>query len=73
MPKIPEMADSPIANKLGIQRRLGTFQVMCRTVGTNLQKHGTMKDPQQVSKHANMSGGANLANMRLLERKRENV
>jgi integrase len=38
----------PIADKLGIPRKLVTFQVMRRTVGTDLQKHGTMKDAQQI-------------------------
>jgi hypothetical protein len=35
---------SLLADKLGIPRKLVTFQVMRRTVGTDLQKHGTMKD-----------------------------
>jgi hypothetical protein len=34
----------PIAQKLKIPDRLVTFQVMRRTLGTNLQHHGTLKD-----------------------------
>jgi integrase len=36
----------PIADRLKIPRKLVTFQVMRRTLGTDLQKHGTMKDAQ---------------------------
>ncbi len=36
----------PIAKKLGIPDRLVTFQVMRRTLGTDLQKHGSLKDAQ---------------------------
>ena len=36
----------PIAQKLGIPDRLVTFQVMRRTLGTDLQGHGTLKDAQ---------------------------
>jgi integrase len=36
----------PIARKLGIPDRLITFQVMRRTLGTDLQEHGTLKDAQ---------------------------
>jgi hypothetical protein len=32
----------PIAGKLGIPRKLVTFQVMCRTLGADMQNHGTM-------------------------------
>ncbi len=41
----------PIADKLGIPRRLVTFQVMRRTVGTDLQFHGTVKDAQGALRH----------------------
>jgi hypothetical protein len=34
----------PIADRLGIPRKLVTFQVMRRTLGTDMQKHGTMDD-----------------------------
>ena len=36
----------PIAKKMKIPRRLVTFQVMRRTLGTDLQHHGTIKDAQ---------------------------
>lgn len=45
----------PIADRLGIPRRLVTFQVMRRTVATDLQFHGTVKDVQTVLRHANAS------------------
>ena len=32
----------PIAHKLGIRDRLVTFQVMRRTLGTDMQKHGSL-------------------------------
>ncbi len=38
----------PIADKLDIPRKLCTFQVFRRTLGTDLQKHGTMKDAQAI-------------------------
>jgi len=50
----------PIADKLGIPRKLVTFQVMRRTVGTDLQKHGTMKDAQQILRHANIQATGNV-------------
>ena len=50
----------PIADKLGIPRKLVTFQVMRRTVGTDLQKHGTMKDAQQILRHANIQTTGNV-------------
>jgi integrase len=49
----------PITDKLGIPRKLVTFQVMRRTVGTDLQKHGTMKDAQAVLRHASIKTTAN--------------
>lgn len=42
----------PIADRLGIPRRLVTFQVMRRTVATDLQFHGTVKDAQTALRHA---------------------
>jgi hypothetical protein len=36
----------PIAGSLGIPKKLVSFQVMRRTVGTDLQDYGTMKDAQ---------------------------
>ena len=50
----------PIAHRLGIPRRLVTFQVMRRTVGTDLQKHGTIKDAQQILRHANIQTTGNV-------------
>jgi len=44
----------PIADKLGIPRKLVTFQVMRRTLGTDMQAHGTMKDAQQILRHASI-------------------
>jgi integrase len=44
----------PIAQKLGIPDRLITFQVMRRTLGTNLQHHGTLKDAQGALRHASI-------------------
>jgi hypothetical protein len=44
----------PIAKKMNIPRRLVTFQVMRRTLGTDLQQHGTIKDAQGVLRHASI-------------------
>ena len=44
----------PIARKLGIPDRLVTFQVMRRTLGTDMQKHGSMKDAQGALRHASI-------------------
>ena len=41
----------PIADQLGIDRKLCTFQVLRRTLGTDLQMHGTMKDAQTILRH----------------------
>jgi integrase len=41
----------PVSDKLGIPRKLCTFQVFRRTLGTDLQKHGTMKDAQAILRH----------------------
>ena len=41
----------PISDKLGIPRNLCTFQVFRRTLGTDLKKHGTMKDAQAILRH----------------------
>jgi integrase len=45
---------------LRIPRKLVTFQVMRRTVGTDLQKHGTMKDAQAVLRHASIKTTADV-------------
>jgi integrase len=50
----------PIADRLGIPRRLVTFQVMRRTLGTDLQRYGTMKDAQQILRHASIRTTANV-------------
>jgi len=44
----------PLARKLGIPDRLITFQVMRRTLGTDMQKHGTLKDTQSILRHASI-------------------
>ena len=44
----------PIAQKLKIPDRLVTFQVMRRTLGTNQQHHGTLKDAQGALRHASI-------------------
>ena len=44
----------PIARKLGIPDRLVTFQVMRRTLGTDMQQHGTLKDTQSILRHASI-------------------
>ena len=44
----------PITDKLEIPRKLVTFQVMRRTLGTDLQEHGTMKDAQTALRHASI-------------------
>ncbi len=50
----------PIADRLKIPRGLVTFQVMRRTLGTDLQKHGTMKDAQSVLRHASIKTTADV-------------
>jgi integrase len=50
----------PTADRLGIPRRLVTFQVMRRTVGTDLQFHGTLKDAQAALRHKNVTTTANV-------------
>jgi integrase len=44
----------PITRKLGIPDRLVTFQVMRRTLGTELQHHGSLKDAQSILRHASI-------------------
>jgi integrase len=44
----------PVAQKLGIPDRLVTFQVMRRTLGTDMQHHGTLKDTQGMLRHASI-------------------
>ena len=44
----------PVARQLGIPDRLVTFQVMRRTLGTDMQQHGTLKDTQGILRHASI-------------------
>ena len=44
----------PISQRLGIPDRLVTFQVMRRTLGTDMQSHGTLKDTQSMLRHASI-------------------
>jgi integrase len=50
----------PIADRLGIPRKLLTFQVMRRTLGTDMQQHGTMKDAQRILRHASIKTTGNV-------------
>jgi integrase len=50
----------PIAEKLNIPTRLITFQVMRRTLGTDLQKYGTLKDAQRILRHADIKTTGNV-------------
>jgi integrase len=50
----------PIAVRLGIPGRLITFQVMRRTLGTDLQNHGTLKDAQGALRHASITTTGNV-------------
>jgi hypothetical protein len=44
----------PIARNLKIPEGLVTFQVMRRTLGTDMQEHGTLKDVQGALRHASI-------------------
>jgi integrase len=50
----------PIADKIDIPRKLLTFQVMRRTLGTDMQQHGTMKDAQRILRHASIKTTGNV-------------
>jgi integrase len=50
----------PIADKLSIPRKLVTFQVMRRTLDTDMQGHGTKKDAQQILRHASIKTTAEI-------------
>lgn len=50
----------PIADRMNIPRKLVTFQVMRRTLGTDLQEHGTMKDTQAALRHASIKTTADV-------------
>jgi|ERR1039458_5863265 integrase len=43
-----------IARRCGILDRLVTFQVMRRTLGTDMQRRGTLKDTQSMLRHASI-------------------
>jgi integrase len=49
-----------IAVELGIPARLITFQVMRRTLGTDPQNHGTLKDAQGALRHASITTTGNV-------------
>jgi integrase len=50
----------PVTDRLKIPRKLVTFQVMRRTLGTDMQRHGTMKDAQAALRHASIKTTANV-------------
>jgi integrase len=52
--ELPPVAPHPVATKLKIPESLVTFQVMRRTLGTNLQRHGTLKDAQGALRQASI-------------------
>ena len=54
------MENPPHAEKLGIPKKLVTFQVMRRTLGTDMQGHGTIKDAQQILRHASIKTTAEI-------------
>lgn len=51
---------APIAEELGIPKRLVTFQVMRRTLGTDMQGYGSLKDTQMVLRHASIKTTADV-------------
>ncbi len=50
----------PVSRRLGIPDRLVTFQVMRRTLGTDMQQHGTLKDAQGMLRHASIKTTADV-------------
>jgi hypothetical protein len=54
------MAHSPVAQKLGIPDRLVTFQAMRRTLGIDMQQHGTLKDTHGMLWHASIKMGGDV-------------
>jgi integrase len=50
----------PVADRLGISRRLVRFQVLRRTLATDLQDFGTMKDAQAALRHQSIKTTANV-------------
>lgn len=51
---------APIAERLGIPKGLVTFQVMRRTLGTDMQGHGSLKDAQMVLRHSSITTTGNV-------------
>lgn len=41
-------------------KRLITFQVLWRTLGTDLQRYGTLKDAQRILRHADIKTTGNV-------------
>jgi hypothetical protein len=54
------MENPSIADRLGIPRKLVTFQVIRRSLGTDLQGHGTMKYAQQILRYARIKTTAEI-------------
>src|SRR5438105_2135926 len=54
------MENSSDRKQAWYSKELVTFQVMRRTLGTDLQQHGTMKDAQQILRHASIRTTANI-------------
>ncbi|MEO8737809.1 MAG: hypothetical protein ABI380_14865 [Edaphobacter sp.] len=50
----------PVSRNLGIPDRLVTFQVMRRTMETDMQNHGTLKDTQGALRHASITTTGNV-------------
>ncbi len=50
--ELPPLAHPSNRRSLGIPDRLVTFQVMRRTLETDMQQHGTLKDTQDMLRHA---------------------
>ena len=63
----------PIADQLGIDRKLCTFQVLPRTLGTDLQTHGTMKDAQTILRHKQIKTTAEVYMDHIPERVRKAI
>jgi hypothetical protein len=50
----------PIAHKVGIPDHLITFQVMRRTLGTDFQNYGSLKDTQVMLRHGSIKSTADI-------------
>jgi hypothetical protein len=53
--ELSALADSADCQEARDLDRLVTFQVMRRTLGTDLQKHGSLKDAQGALRHASIN------------------